>query len=628
MADTQSRARHARPTERVQSAGSARSPTTGSARSLDEAFAAVAAITPEAVAVCDDDLELTYAELDELAALLAAGLRAGGVRPGDRVGVCLDRSAELVVALLGVLKAGAAYVPVDPAYPTERLAYSARNAKITLLVTRLSNFPVPEGCVTATPDELLADELPAHAPADSGPMAGAGPDDTAYVIYTSGSTGRPKGVAVPHRNVLSLIEATRADFGLGSTDVWTLFHSSAFDFSVWEMWGCLLTGGRLVTVPYFTSRDPERFRDLLVERGVTVLNQTPSALSHLLAVEHGDVAVRLLILGGEPLDTAVLLPWFDRHPDTACRVINMFGITETTVHVTAQTLTRELALTGTRSVGTALPGWYLYVLDPAGRPVPVGEPGEIHVGGAGVAQCYMGEPALTAERFLPDPFHGGRMYRSGDRGRLRPDGLLEHLGRVDNQVKVRGFRIELDEIRSVLLEDSSVRAAAVAVREGAVPRIDAYIVLDGGDVDAVRRRLLTVLPDYMVPATLTEVGALPLTASGKVDLARLPPPAPPRRAEREAAPTADDALAARLRALWTELLGVPVGVDDDFFEVGGNSTLAVRSSAAMRAEGLPTLRLRQFYRHPTIRAVVSVLTAGAAREPQQVTERPQAQAHG
>ncbi|MEV7130484.1 non-ribosomal peptide synthetase [Streptomyces sp. NPDC093260] len=599
---------------RIVALGSSAAAPASEASTVHEAFARVAASASDAVAVCDDDVELTYGQLDRLAAVLAAGLRGHGVRAGDRVGVCLERSAELVVVLLGVLKAGAAYVPIDPAYPAERLAYTADNAAVRLLVTRLAGFPGQDRYRAVTPDELLADDSLDADPGVDVPGADgeAGGRGTAYVIHTSGSTGRPKGVAVPHRNVLSLIQATRADFGLGAADVWTLFHSSAFDFSVWEMWGCLLTRGRLVVVPHFTSRDPEQFRDLLVRHGVSVLNQTPSALGNLLSVDHADVPVRLVILGGEPLDARMLLPWFDRHPEDRCRVVNMFGITETTVHVTAQTVTRELAQAATRSVGTPLPGWHLYVMDPAGRLQPPGVAGEIHVGGAGVAECYVGRPDLTDERFLPDPYSEGRMYRSGDRGRLRPDGALEHLGRLDNQVKVRGFRIELDEIRTVLLEHAAVRAAAVVVRRSsddgpAEVRLDAYVVLDGDDATEVRKYAAAVLPDYMVPATVTPVGALPLTTSGKVDVARLPAPRRPARAADRGVPTADDAMAARLVELWSELLGVPVGLDDDFFEAGGNSVTAVKSFAVMRAEGMPTLRLRQLYRHSTVREVVAAL---------------------
>ncbi|MFJ4649406.1 amino acid adenylation domain-containing protein [Streptomyces bobili] len=588
---------------RIVRLGSSVPPAPSPAATVHEAFAAVAESAPDALAVSDDEVDLTYEQLDRLAGVFAANLKAHGVRAGDRVGVCLDRSAEQIAVLLGVLRTGAAYVPVDPAYPAERVAYTMDDVEARLLVTRSAESPRQRAYRTVTPDQLLGDDVP-ESTGEQG-----GTEDTAYVIYTSGSTGRPKGVAVPHGNVLSLVQATRAGMRLGAADVWTFFHSSAFDFSVWEIWGCLLTGGRLVIVPHHTSRDPEHLRELLVAHGVTVLSQTPSALANLLSVDHSGLPVRLLILGGEPLDARMLLPWFDAYPGDRCQVVNMFGITETTVHVTAQTVTRDLALSATRSVGAPLPGWHVYVLDSAGRLLPPGAAGEIHVGGAGVAQGYVGRPDLTAQRFLTDPYQGGRMYRSGDLGRLRPDGALEHLGRIDSQVKIRGFRIELDEIRSVLLESGHVRAAAVVVDPAHGGRLDAYVVLDGSDVKAVRRYVAAVLPDYMVPSTVTELDALPLTTSGKVDVARLPAPAVTTGAGQDDTPTADDTLAAWLQKLWEELLGVPIGLDDDFFEAGGNSTVAVKSNAAMRAEGMPTLRLRQFYRHPTIRQVVAALKA-------------------
>ncbi|MGW2559523.1 non-ribosomal peptide synthetase [Streptomyces sp. NPDC001514] len=587
---------------------------------LPEAFRRAMSATPDAVAVCDVGVRLTYRELDDRSTRLAAGLRAHGVRDGDRVGVCLERTAELVVTMLGVLKAGAAYVPADPAYPADRLAYTAKDSGLGVVVTRLAEFPGGEDTATVTPDELLAAARTAHeAPAAPAAPATTRPADPAYVIYTSGSTGRPKGVVVPHRNVVSLIEATRDEYRLGTSDVWTLFHSGAFDFSVWEIWGCLLTGGRLVVVPYFVSRDPDEFRDLLVAEEVTVLSQTPSAFSQLLRVDHGALAVRLVVFGGEPLDSRMLLPWFDRHPEGACRMVNMFGITETTVHVTAQTVTRDLALAGSRSVGPALPGWHLYVTDARGRLVPPGVTGEICVGGAGVAVGYLGRPELTAQRFVTDPHTGGRMYRSGDLGRLRPDGMLEHLGRIDSQVKIRGFRIELDEIRSVLLEDPDVRAAAVVVRrddptDPAAARLDAYVVPHGdpvaADTPGIRKRAAGILPEHMVPATVTALEALPLTTNGKLDAARLPAPSrpspsapPPTGAGPAGAGDRAAGLTEALLEIWTTVLGTPVGPDDDFFELGGNSLFAVRISAALRARGLPSLPLRDLYRTPTIRAL-------------------------
>jgi amino acid adenylation domain-containing protein len=543
------------------------------------------------------------------------------------VGLCLSRSLDLVVTMLAVLKADAVYVPMDPAHPADRLAYTADDAGLRLVVTDVGAFPATSAR-TVRPGEVAA----AGAGGTLAPPC-RGPAEAAYVIYTSGSTGRPKGVVVPHRNVVALIAATQEDFGLGPDDTWTLFHSSAFDFSVWEIWGPLLTGGRLVVVPYWVSRSPGEFRDLLVQERVSVLNQTPSAFAQLIEADRNHstpLSLRLVVFGGEPLDTRVLRTWFDRYPESACRLVNMFGITETTVHVTAQTVTRREVLAGSRSVGPALPGWYLYVLDERGRPVPFGAPGEIHVGGAGVALEYLNRPALTAERFLSDPFRGGRIYRSGDRGRLRPDGRLEHLGRLDSQVKIRGFRIELDEIRNVLLDDPAVTAAAVLVagegaQDAAAARIDAYVVLDGDDTAAVRGRAATLLPEYMLPATVTALPALPLTANGKLDTRRLPAPAAPRRTPGPAAadqdlpaahrrsrePSAD--LSSQLAEVWEAVLGVPVGPDDNFFSLGGNSLYAVRVAAAMSERRLPSLPMRELYLHPTVRRLAAALApAGEA----------------
>ncbi|SCF08380.1 amino acid adenylation domain-containing protein [Micromonospora haikouensis] len=578
---------------------------------------------PDAPAVSCAGQRLTYAQLDAAATRVARALAAHGVAPGDRVGVCLDRSVDLIAVLLGVLRAGAAYVPVDPAYPAERIRYTVEDSGVALLV---GGGGIDPAGLTAGPDDAAGKE----------PAAG-GPDDTAYVIYTSGSTGRPKGVCVPHRNVLALVDATAGDFGLGPADVWTMFHSSAFDFSVWEIWGCLLTGGHLVVVPHLVTRSPQEFHALLAAERVTVLNQTPSAFAQLLDVDRraaDRLAVRLVVFGGEPLDARMLTGWFDRHPERECRVVNMFGITETTVHVTAQTLDRGLALAGSRSVGRALPGWRVYVLDPDGRLLPPGAAGEIHVGGAGVADGYLHRPELTAQRFRPDPWAGGRMYRSGDRGRLLPDGRLEHLGRLDDQVKVRGYRIELDEIRQVLLDDPGVLAVAVVVQTGAESadtRLHAYVVLAdpaaagtaadpaaGAAVGAraatgvlaeVRRRAARMLPDYMVPATVTALPALPLTGNGKLDTARLPAPAElPASAP---APAADAALDERIRAVWQRVLGAEVGPEDNFFDLGGNSLLALRLLNELRDQGLADLTPRHLYVHQTVRGLAEAI--GAAR---------------
>ncbi|QIY60289.1 amino acid adenylation domain-containing protein [Streptomyces sp. RPA4-5] len=596
---------------------------------IDAVFAARAAERPDAVALTCEGRSLTYAELEGRAACWAAALRDGGVGAGERVGICLERSLDLVVAMLAVLKADCVYVPMDPAYPADRLAYTAEDAGLRAVVTTLDTFP-GDGVWCVRPQELAAWECePDTAEATARPARA--PEEAAYVIYTSGSTGRPKGVVVPHRNVVALLAATRNDFGLGPDDTWTLFHSCAFDFSVWEVWGALLTGARLVVVPFWVSRSPEEFHALMLAERVTVLNQTPSAFAQLMEADRlsgEQLAVRMVVFGGEALDARPLRTWFDRYPEDRCRVVNMFGITETTVHVTAQTVTRREALSGSRSVGAALPGWYLYVLDERQRPVPCGAPGEIYVGGEGLALEYLGRAGLTRERFVPDPFKGGRMYRSGDRGRLLPDGRLEHLGRLDSQVKVRGYRIELDEIRTVVLEAPDVTAAAVVVEGGeagdtAQARIAAYVVLRGdGGTEPVRLHAQSVLPSYMVPTSVIAVPALPLTANGKLDTRKLAehavtsaPPVPvpvpvPASGSVDATGSPRDGdtdLAASLAQVCETLLGVPVGPDDNFFLLGGNSLLAVRLTALMRERGMPPLQVRELYLHPTVTRLAQLL---------------------
>ncbi|GAB2896643.1 hypothetical protein GCM10027074_75140 [Streptomyces deserti] len=598
--------------ERILELGRAPRPLLSTPRRIPDVFAERVAEHPDAVALLDEDVQVTYRELDQWANRLAHGLRAAGVDDGTLVGVCLERSAQLVAVLLAVLKAGAVYVPLDPAYPAERLAYTVEDSDMNVVVTGLAEFPGSPGLQVLTPAQVL--EL-SDDEADGPPVTGTSPQEAAYVIYTSGSTGRPKGVLVPHANVVALMDATRDDFALGTADVWTFFHSVAFDFSVWEIWGCLMTGGRLVVVPYWVSRSPEQFHDLVAARGVSVLSQTPSAFAQLAEADRAKarrLAVRLVVFGGEPLDARSLLPWLDRYPESRCRLVNMFGITETTVHVTAETVTRRLALAGSRSVGRALPGWRVYVLDAAGRLAPPGVAGEIHVGGAGVALGYLRRPELTAERFRPDPFGGGRMYRTGDRGRLRPDGALEHLGRLDNQVKLRGFRIELGEIRSVLAECPGVTAAAVMLRQvdprdAATGRLDAYVVLSEGSTAGVRERVARILPDYMLPSTVTALPALPVTANGKLDLAALPEPAAPSPGGTEDPGGVDDDLSGELLTVWEQLFGFTVGLSDSFWELGGNSLLAVRMASMLRERGLPSLHPRLLYLNPTVRELALVL---------------------
>jgi amino acid adenylation domain-containing protein len=577
-------------------------PTTPAPATIHGLFSHQVHRTPHHPAVTCDDHTLSYAELEMRSSRLAHALVRSGVRPSDRVGVHLGRGIDLVIALLGVLKSGAAYVPLDPGYPAQRLTFVAQDTELRLVV---SNEPLAGFRTVPVNASVTGDPLPA---------AHGTPDSIAYVIHTSGSTGRPKGVLVPHRNVGALLTGTADEFAFGPDDVWTMFHSFAFDFSVWEMWGCLLTGGRLVIVPQWTSRDPREFHALLAAEHVTVLNQTPSAFSQLMrspVFGTEDLSVRLLIFGGESLDTRVLEPWFAHCP--GARVENMYGITETTVHCTRRTLTPADVRTGTRSVGRPLDGWDVHVLDEGGTPAAPGAVGEIYVGGAGLADGYLNRPQLTRERFVPDRITGAAdrlLYRTGDLGRLRDDGELDHLGRLDDQVKIRGHRIELGEIRTVLAEDPQVKAVAVVARDTsqtAEARIDAYVVTEGADdVAKIRQRLASRLPSYLMPASMTAIDEIPLTPNNKTDIDSLPVPRGHPTAGT-ATRTMDKPVGTRLADIWEHVLGRAAAPDDSFFEVGGNSLLIARLREELQAAGFPVVPLRDLYTHSSLTALTQLM---------------------
>jgi amino acid adenylation domain-containing protein len=596
-----------------------------------------AARRPDAIAVVSGDHGLTYRELDQAADRLAAGLRHRNVGHGSRVGVLMDRSHLLIVALLGVLKAGAAYVPLLPDYPPARLAFLAADAPVAAIVTD-AGWPAgsgqPDMPVIHLSDQVLGGsgqvpggsdwtpggDLPGGNPAS----AQEDPDGDAYLLYTSGSTGEPKGVVVTHSNVASLLDATRRlGFGTRTDDIWTFFASYAWDFSVFEVFGCLTTGGRLVVVPTQVTRDPEEMHKLLRKHRVTVLCQTPSAFANLLAAdageprepgEPGQLAVRLLILGGEQLDMGMMLRWFARYPEDGCRVMNMYGPTEATIFSTCLPVTMETALGGGLSIGSAIPGWQVDVVDGCGRRVPPGVHGEIFIGGPGVAAGYHNRPGLTARRFF---VRGGGSrtacwwYRTGDRARVLPDGSVEFLGRSDDQVKIRGYRVELGEIKAALLADPSVRAAAVVPsRPGPgnrVASLDAYVVGPAADPQALRKWLRVTLPPHMMPGTVTVLDALPVTRNGKLDVSRLPAPRPVSAADTDGAGFRP--AERQIAALWEEVLGIPVGPDDNLFLVGGNSLNAFEIVVKLRAAGLGPLTVRDLYRNSTIRALAAKLTA-------------------
>ncbi|WP_374776830.1 amino acid adenylation domain-containing protein [Streptomyces sp. NBC_01310] len=565
-------------------------------------------------AVSDQDGTLGYAELDRRANRLAHALLARGVRPGDRVGLLLERTATVPVAILAVLKTGAAYVPVDLAAPAGRAALVFGDTAVTLVLTdRPDRAPV--GPWQTLDLAARAEEIAAH-PAVRPPAAGR-PGDLAYLIFTSGSTGRPKGVGVAHEHVSRLLDSGRDHFGFGPETVWTLFHSYAFDWTVWELWGALLHGARLVVVPYLTSRSPDEFAALLDEERVTHLCLTPSALRQLEPAlrRHPRAlpALRWIMLGGEALDPAVVQRWHELDPLPPARLCNLYGITETTVHVTVHDVAQGGAGFERSLVGEPMPHLTALVLDDWLRPCPPGVPGELYIGGGSLAHGYWGRPGLTAGRFVADPYGppGARLYRTGDVARRLPDGGMEYVGRADFQVKLRGFRIELGEIENAVAAHPEVDACVVTVHED---RLAAYVTGRAPDEPGDLRAFLgRSLPEYMIPASVTVLDALPLTVNGKVDRAALPAPdraAPTPAAGRHVEPrTPEEELFA---GVWTDVLGVVgIGVHDDFFHLGGDSIRAVQLAGALHDRGWQ-VTLRDVFNAPTVAELLPLARPVAA----------------
>ncbi|HGE1976866.1 TPA: non-ribosomal peptide synthase/polyketide synthase [Pseudomonas aeruginosa] len=581
-----------------------------------------AAERPRATAVVYGERALDYGELNLRANRLAHRLIELGVGPDVLVGLAAERSLEMIVGLLAILKAGGAYVPLDPRYPSDRLGYMIEDSGIRLLLTQRAareRLPLGEGL----PCLLLDAEHEWAGYPESDPQSAVGVDNLAYVIYTSGSTGKPKGTLLPHGNVLRLFDATRHWFGFSADDAWSLFHSYAFDFSVWEIFGALLHGGRLVIVPHETSRSPEDFLRLLCRERVTVLNQTPSAFKQLMQVacagqEVPPLALRHVVFGGEALEVQALRPWFERFGDRAPRLVNMYGITETTVHVTYRPLSLADLDGGAASpIGEPIPDLSWYLLDAGLNPVPRGCIGELYVGGAGLARGYLNRPELSCTRFVADPFSttGGRLYRTGDLARYRCDGVVEYVGRIDHQVKIRGFRIELGEIEARLLAQPGVAEAVVLPHEGpGATQLVGYVVTQAAPSDpaalrdTLRQALKASLPEHMVPAHLLFLERLPLTANGKLDRRALPAPDASRLQQDYAAPRSE--LEQRLAAIWADVLKLGrVGLDDNFFELGGDSIISIQVVSRARQAGI-RLAPRDLFLHQTIRGLAGVAVEG------------------
>ncbi|WP_030716790.1 amino acid adenylation domain-containing protein [Streptomyces sp. NRRL F-2580] len=500
------------------------------ATSLYEVFAGQAAQRPDTVAITDGPLDITYRELETAAREYRAGLALHGVRPGDLVGISLERGWEVVAAILGILGHGCGYVPLDPSYPADRLAFMVRNSGVRAVISAPDNAALPAGF-----DRVVRSDGDAAASAEPLPRPEGTP---VYVIYTSGSTGQPKGVAVPESAVLELFRScSDGPFEFGPDDTWTQYFSYSFDFSVWEIWGSLLFGGRLVIVPPETARRPAAFLELLAEQRVTVLNAVPSFFKYMpKAYERAPVplSLRYVVFGGEQLDPMSVRRWMQLRPG-AETLVNMYGITETTVHTTFGALTEDrVASDGSGTwIGEPLAHHRMAVLTPEGQPAPEGEPGEVYIAGLGLADGYFRQPDLTAERFprlkLAGDDETRTWYRTGDVARRLPDGTYEYLGRNDRQISLRGFRVELGEVEAALRAESDVLDAVVLTEEtaGGESLLVAYVALAPDRTATeqltaqLREACRTRLPAHMLPNRLVVVSEMPLAPSGKLDRARL-----------------------------------------------------------------------------------------------------------
>ncbi len=549
--------------------------------------------TPNNVAVVFEEQTLTYTELNEKANQLGHYLQQNyAIQPDDLVAIMLDRTAWMIISILAVLKSGGAYVPIDPEYPEERINYMLKDTASKVLIdqkeldqfiTTINNYQTTNLAQTAKPNHL------------------------AYVIYTSGSTGKPKGTLIENKNVVRLLKTDQPLFDFNAKDVWTMSHSYCFDFSVWEIYGALLFGGKLVVVNAFTIKEPTLFLELLAKESVTILNQTPSAFYNLIKEEYNvdSLSLRYVIFGGEKLESVKLKDWNTEHPQV--KLINMYGITETTVHVTFKELQAEDFTRNVSNIGKPIPTLRAYILDNKENLVPIGVIGEICISGEGLARGYLNRPALTAEKFVNNPFETGqRMYKSGDLGRWLPDGNIEYIGRKDDQVKIRGYRIEIGEIEASLNQNEAVTTGVVLVKENKLghKQLVAYIQSDEQlNTAFLRAHLKGTLPDYMIPSYFVQVDEFPLTSNGKLDKKGLPDPEGLSLSSgmEYVAPSTD--LARKLANIWAEVLEVAeskIGIYDDFFGLGGDSIKAIKIVARIKNCGYPTINIAKLFTYPSI----------------------------
>jgi amino acid adenylation domain-containing protein len=560
-------------------------------KTIIDLFEEQSLLAPDSVAIRFEGIELTYTELNEVSNKLGAYLaESSSIGANDLVGIRLDRSEWMIIAMLGILKSGGAYVPIDPNYPQERIDYMIEDSRCKAVVDLeyLGRFVKEQGS--------LNKNNPERRPHSS---------DLAYVIYTSGTTGKPKGTLIEHRNVVRLFVTDEPLFDFNSGDVWTLFHSYCFDFSVWEIYGALLFGGTLVVVPSLTAKDPQLFTELMIDEGVTVLNQTPSSFYQVISAETGNrpLSLRYVIFGGESLSPGKLKEWKGRNPKT--KLINMYGITETTVHVTFKELSDEDISDNSGNIGLPIPTLSCYVLDNHQNLLPLGAAGELYVGGAGVARGYLNREELTAEKFILSPFYEGEiLYKSGDRVRLLESGELEYHGRIDDQVKIRGYRIELGEIENVLQGHDSVESVVVlpVSRESGEKELVAYLVSPLQlNLTQLRQFLDQHLPSYMHPAYFVQLDQLSLTTNGKIDKKALPSPFGLGIESGRAYRAPHTIYELKLSQIWSDLLGrTEIGVEDNFFALGGHSLKVTRLLSRIQKEFNVKIALKDLFLHAVL----------------------------
>ncbi len=584
---------------------------------INEIFEEQVNKSPEEIALKLGEDTMTYGELNQRSNQIARHLRSQGVKPDTIVGIIMDRSFEMIVGIMGILKAGGAYLPIDPEYPEERINYTQEDskAKIFLSVKKYANL------IKLNKKILLLDEEQNYTGNSENLDTTNNPDNLAYVIYTSGTTGKPKGSLIEHRNVVRLLFNDKFQFDFSKKDVWTLFHSYCFDFSVWEMYGALLYGGKLIIVPDSVKRDPFEYRRLLIKEKVTVLNQTPSSFYNLVNVdlesEQKDIDLKYVIFGGEALKPLKLKKWKEKYSQT--KLINMYGITETTVHVTYKEITENEINSNISNIGKPIPTLTVYILDKNMKLVPVGVPGEICVGGDGVCRGYLYRQDLTNQKFVRNPYNTNEiLYRSGDLGKISTNGEIEYLGRLDHQVKIRGFRIELGEIESQLLKIEGINEVIVLDKTNTNDEkyLSAYYVRDK-DVKKgknntisnieLRQILSEILPDYMIPSYFVELDQMPITSNGKIDRKALPEPKVETKDEIISPETDQE---KQMVKIWSEILDADensIGLDTNYFTVGGDSMKAIRLISKINSHFNSKLKIPDIYHNQTIQHLLSVV---------------------